>query len=313
MDFQLPMTRITSAPLPLRIQLESGGQVWEFTQTTLSVGRAPDCDVVLDSDAYPMVSRKHLLFQWDGSGWHWRDAGTQNGILSNGQRQPEGPARPGDRLQLGPEGPVLLVLTAAATAARGTPGMMPTQVMGAAIAAGAPPQNRFSARTVVQSPAWQEPESAPPLPYGSMPPVAPAWATPENIATPASGPASSVPGLDQIPQIRRQLAQLRQWSLVSVLLNVVLFAVLLYQIQQTQRKVLRLRQQATNAVQLLQPQLNRRLNRFSDQIHQADAKIQADMKRSEHEFMSKLRQQLPIMIDQYIQHKERQYHIAQPQ
>lgn len=313
MDSQLPMTRITSAPPPLRIQLEDGGRIWEMTQAALSVGRAPDCDVILDSDAYPMVSRKHLLFQWEGAGWHWRDAGTQNGILCNGQRQPEGPARPGDRLQLGPEGPVFIILANTGAAARGMPAMLPTQVMGSAMAAGAPQPNRFTARTVVQASTWQEPESAPPLPYGALPAVAPAWATPEAAAAPAAGTEAAVSGLEQMPQIRRQLAQLRQWSLVSVLLNVVLFAVLLYQIQQTQRKVLRLRQQAQNAVQLLQPRLNRRLNRFSEQIHQADAKIQTDMKKSEHQFMQKLRQQLPIMIDQYIQHKERQYHIAQPQ
>ncbi len=312
MDSQLPMTRITSAPQPLRVQLENGGRVWELTQAAASAGRAPECDIVLDSDAFPMVSRKHLLFYWDAAGWRWRDAGTQNGIYCNGQRLPEGPVRPGDRLQLGPDGPVLMILAFGAAAARGMPAMMPTQVMGAAAPGGAPQTSRFSARTVVQSPAWQEPESAPPLPYGSMPPVAPAWATPDAAAAPSASAASPDPGLDQMPQIRRQLAQLRQWSMASVLLNVVLFAVLLYQIQLTQRKVLRLRQQAQHAVQLLQPRLNRRLNRFSSQIHQADAKIQADMKKSEHQFMIRLRQQLPIMIDQYIQHKERQYHIAQP-
>jgi pSer/pThr/pTyr-binding forkhead associated (FHA) protein len=113
MNINLPMTRISAAAGGLRLQLEGSPRIWELSQNEASAGRAVECEIALNADAYPMVSRKHLTFYRSPEGWRWRDAGTQNGVYHNGQRRAEAVAQPGDRLQLGPDGPVLVVLPAA--------------------------------------------------------------------------------------------------------------------------------------------------------------------------------------------------------
>jgi hypothetical protein len=159
---------------------------------------------------------------------------------------------------------------------------------------------------VVQpAPGWAGAESG-------QPAAAPAWASPEPEPAAPAPEAASDGALEILAAVQQQTAQLRRWLVGGVMLNTLLAIVLLYQIQRTQHKITQLRQQAQNAVQYLQPQLNRRLNRFSSQIAQADVKMKADMQQSEDQFMQKLRRELPRKMDQYQQAKERQLHITQP-
>ncbi|MCZ6464367.1 MAG: FHA domain-containing protein [Proteobacteria bacterium] len=54
--------------------------VWD-TQD-LSVGRSPECDLVIDDDD---VSRQHVIFRKESSGYWVEDAGTSNGTHVNGE------------------------------------------------------------------------------------------------------------------------------------------------------------------------------------------------------------------------------------
>lgn len=48
---------------------------------TLTVGRDPDCALVLDD---PKVSKLHAVLRWDGEGWRLEDLGSKNGTSLNG-------------------------------------------------------------------------------------------------------------------------------------------------------------------------------------------------------------------------------------
>jgi hypothetical protein len=64
----------------------------------LSIGRADDCDLVLDE---PTVSRHHAVLRRTSEGWLLRDSGSTNGTRLNGWRVEEAALRVGDELMLG--------------------------------------------------------------------------------------------------------------------------------------------------------------------------------------------------------------------
>ena len=64
----------------------------------LSIGRADDCDLVLDE---PTVSRHHAVLRRTPEGWLLRDSGSTNGTRLNGWRVEEAALRVGDELMLG--------------------------------------------------------------------------------------------------------------------------------------------------------------------------------------------------------------------
>lgn len=82
------------------------------------VGRDRDCQIVLDSRNYPMVSRRHLSIRTlsEGNSWEVCDLASANGTLVNGERL-QGCRRLqiGDRLQLGNNGPEFIFETVSKT------------------------------------------------------------------------------------------------------------------------------------------------------------------------------------------------------
>ncbi|MCD8485536.1 PrsW family glutamic-type intramembrane protease [Geitlerinema calcuttense] len=85
---------------PPRYPLSSG--------TEMVVGRDPRCQVVLDSNRYGMVSRRHAAIRplSGGLGWEIHDLGSANGTYINGSRlQDRCRLRVGDRITLGQNGP----------------------------------------------------------------------------------------------------------------------------------------------------------------------------------------------------------------
>lgn len=66
------------------VVLDGEDRTFDLTDTaTLSVGRSPQCSVVITDD--PMVSRKHALIQRESSGdYYLSDLGSRNGTTRNG-------------------------------------------------------------------------------------------------------------------------------------------------------------------------------------------------------------------------------------
>jgi hypothetical protein len=85
----------------LTIAAGSGrGQRFRFERESISIGRAPDNDVVLNDAG---VSRTHARIERRASGWMLTDRASANGIALNGAAVvTAAPLREGDRIAVGP-------------------------------------------------------------------------------------------------------------------------------------------------------------------------------------------------------------------
>src|SRR6185436_8374477 len=80
-----------------------------FESQTIVIGRDPStCQIIFDSGEWPMVSRRHVEFRLSNGRCTVVDKGSRFGTLVDG-KQSTSPvaARPGTKVQLGREGPVL--------------------------------------------------------------------------------------------------------------------------------------------------------------------------------------------------------------
>ncbi len=98
----------TPAPQPGTISLEftgESGQPASFTldKPTLTIGRAPDNDIVLAAPILnaDSVSLHHARLRRDQDGYIVRDLGSRNGLVVNGRQTLENLLQDGDRLQFG--------------------------------------------------------------------------------------------------------------------------------------------------------------------------------------------------------------------
>lgn len=71
---------------------------WAGTTETLLLGRAVDCEVVLDDLT---VSRRHARLLFRDGAWVLNDLGSTNGTTVNGTRVTRCQLRPGDQLAFG--------------------------------------------------------------------------------------------------------------------------------------------------------------------------------------------------------------------
>src|SRR5207237_1808276 len=87
------------------------GRRYEAAGVRIRIGRGHECEVQIAAGADTTVSRVHAELSVDPSGSLLvRDAGSRNGTLVNGERVTTPlPVRLGDRITLGPGGPVLVV------------------------------------------------------------------------------------------------------------------------------------------------------------------------------------------------------------
>lgn len=86
----------------LEISSETGASRVPLRSTPVRVGRIADNDVVIANE--PTVSRHHIEFHHDDSGWRVVDLGGLNGTHVNGQRLAAGssaPLGPGDVVGIG--------------------------------------------------------------------------------------------------------------------------------------------------------------------------------------------------------------------
>ena len=92
---------------------EPGTPELSFSKDVVVLGRDPDCDVRFERAKAPMVSRRHAELRHAAGAWTLVDAGSSYGVFLNDETL-TAPAEVnvGDRIRLGPDGPLLLVLWA---------------------------------------------------------------------------------------------------------------------------------------------------------------------------------------------------------
>ena len=98
----------------LIIELAGKGTRWNFAQLEIRVGRDPNCDLILATEDYPMVSRSHLLIRQAADRYWAEDLNTLGGTFVNGEQIQVAPLSNGDVIQLGTDGPQLHVHVGAA-------------------------------------------------------------------------------------------------------------------------------------------------------------------------------------------------------
>lgn len=95
----LPRVRIPAARLPAGAMLISdGGEFYSLAQPVLTLGRAPDCSIMLSD---PYVSRLHAQIRLRGQHFVLLDAGSHSGTFVNEARIHEHRLSSGDVLRLG--------------------------------------------------------------------------------------------------------------------------------------------------------------------------------------------------------------------
>jgi adenylate cyclase len=82
----------------LRFQHEGRDQVYTIGDRPTVIGRAPDCDLLLQHES---ISRQHARIARDDEGWSLRDLGSKNGSRVNTFHVTDQLLRNGDRLDLG--------------------------------------------------------------------------------------------------------------------------------------------------------------------------------------------------------------------
>ncbi len=98
----------------LKILMPDGAtDVKEFVADSVSIGRDPECDLVVDDGEERRVSWLHVRLETDDNAIVIRDFHSKNGTFLNNERvDGAAPLRVGDVVRLGQSGPKLLVLEA---------------------------------------------------------------------------------------------------------------------------------------------------------------------------------------------------------
>jgi predicted component of type VI protein secretion system len=91
----------------LILELVGKGTRWQFANHEIRIGRDPNCDLVLPTEKYPMVSRSHLLIRQAAERYWVEDLNTPGGTFVNGGQIQVSPLSDGDVLRLGVDGPEL--------------------------------------------------------------------------------------------------------------------------------------------------------------------------------------------------------------
>lgn len=98
--------------MKLELFIKSGtlqGRKFELEQGTMMLGRGLDCDLRFDATGDPGVSTHHAILQLESDGFYIIDQKSTNGTIVNGQVIQRTKLAPGNIIQLGHQGPHILV------------------------------------------------------------------------------------------------------------------------------------------------------------------------------------------------------------
>jgi hypothetical protein len=238
---------------------------WKIDKERMRIGREASCDIALTDQA--MVSRQHVEITSGPEGIVLADLGSANGTFVNGKQVDRASLKVDDVIRLGPDGPELCLVVAAAQAAgAGTKVKPPTEA----------PVNT-GATIISDKPKTKENE----------------------MTTPVRTVANAE--LD-LSIIEKKLNTMRALLFVAVTAIVVLLGALIYQndqISRTRDSVEQARREAKTAVAQFTPELDQRLTRLETQMDGMDAK----MKVAEDRFVERMNREVPAAMDRYVKGK----------
>ncbi len=168
----------------LKLSDRTSGDLVEFEQDQVRIGRAPDCEIVPSGAGSEVVSGYHLrLFDKDGA-WHLEDLGSRNGTFIDdvpARAHVPAPAKLGQTIRLGERGPAFRIealtdVPYEETIEESRPLIDPDEATLPMSAYGA--TEEWDASRMPQPPP--PPESHPPPPASSAPHIGPPTAAPES-------------------------------------------------------------------------------------------------------------------------------------
>jgi pSer/pThr/pTyr-binding forkhead associated (FHA) protein len=277
---------------------------WLLSTPRIRLGRDPGCEVPLPPERYPMVSREHAVLTLDNGRIRLTDSQSTNGTWVNGSKVPNAMLTRLDRFRLGKDGPEFEITIMEEQPAASAPTRL--SVDPAASAQTMIAADPSSTPTRIAKPAEQEKA----LTMSGSVSAAPRRAEESRPITASVVQRGPIQENEQM--IEQKLNSLRNLVYLLVAMVAVLLGVIFYQSQQIDKNRAELgdmRKQAQGAVAQFTPALDQRLNAFDQRLDQMDSK----MKTTEDEFMTRLNNELPKMLDKYVDRKVKQLSAAAPQ
>jgi ABC transport system ATP-binding/permease protein len=196
------------------------GQVDDYCQPAIVVGRAPDCHLVFAAERG--VSGHHAEIRQSGAGFELVDTNSTNGTFVGDERVTARALKPGDQIRFGYMGPLVRVdFDVLAQPMQPHPGvdaadasstmMFSAKRINEAANAVPPPEVTLPppSRTPARVDSTPPPRMAPPPQRAAPPPPVRAPAPPPRPAIVAELPGDS--GLPYVPSPPRQEHRLRNW------------------------------------------------------------------------------------------------------
>jgi hypothetical protein len=311
--------------MQVEIQLAGKPNRWVYQQRRIRIGRDLSCDISLPSADYPMVSREHVVLEFEEGVLRLADSRSENGTYQRGVRIASGILHSGDSIRLGMDGPELQIRITERTGQAASVGgqthpppqnvaanpvtavSSPTVVSRALPATDAPTVFREAPEAcgeATRSSSLGEP-SAEPVPPPSRPrEVRVAFGNVEEA--PRQEHPIEAASASQLQQENGDQQGMEQklngiYTLLKVNLVAVLFLIigLLYtnqQLERTRKSLAELRMQAQSAVGQFQPELDSRMKTLDTRLDSLDGK----MRNEEDHFVQRMDAEIPAMLDKYI-------------
>lgn len=289
--------------MQVELSLLGTAQRWRLEGPRARIGRDPACEVPLAADRYPMVSREHAILSIENGRVRLMDNQSTNGIFVNGTRVTNAMLTRLDSFRLGSDGPefqIQMIEEQPAATARTMVNAPPVKTQAErADPAGTPTRIAKIAEQQADVPAVSAVKNI-------------AARQPEGPSSGASATTGCGFSQEEEEMIEQKLNSLRNLAYLLVVMVAILLGVIFYQSQQIDRNRAELndiRRQAQSAVAQFTPALDQRiaaldqrLSTFDQRLNQVDTK----MKDTEDQFMSRLNDEVPRMLDKYVDRKMKQ-------